>query len=134
MLCVSEHKMDRLKKKFVQEGRWPPGSAIAGHELLGVPRKAMRAGHCGCWPDGSSDAKKNELKPCRKVGWVIAPQASAAFVAALEKVLDIYSRPYDAVHPGRRFPGVVTGLGSALQCDPPQDIESVPERHTEGAD
>jgi len=25
---------------------------------------------------------------------VIAPQASAAFVAAMEKVLDIYSRPY----------------------------------------
>lgn len=27
---------------------------------------------------------------------MIAPQASAAFVAAMEKVLDIYSRPYDA--------------------------------------
>jgi len=30
---------------------------------------------------------------------VIAPQASAAFVAAMEKVLDIYSRPYDARRP-----------------------------------
>ena len=30
---------------------------------------------------------------------MIAPQASAAFVAAMEKVLDIYSRPYDAKHP-----------------------------------
>ena len=30
---------------------------------------------------------------------MIAPQASAAFVAAMEKVLDIYSQPYDARHP-----------------------------------
>ena len=30
---------------------------------------------------------------------MIAPQASAAFVAAMEKVLDIYSRPYDAKNP-----------------------------------
>ena len=30
---------------------------------------------------------------------MIAPQASAEFVAAMEKVLDIYSRPYDAKHP-----------------------------------
>jgi len=30
---------------------------------------------------------------------VIAPQASAAFVAAMEQVLDIYSRPYDARNP-----------------------------------
>ena len=30
---------------------------------------------------------------------MIAPQASAAFVAAMEQVLDIYSRPYDAKHP-----------------------------------
>ena len=30
---------------------------------------------------------------------MIAPQASAQFVAAMEKVLDIYSRPYDVKHP-----------------------------------
>jgi len=30
---------------------------------------------------------------------VIAPQASAAFVAAMEQVLDIYSRPYDPKRP-----------------------------------
>ena len=30
---------------------------------------------------------------------MIAPQASAAFVAAMEEVLDIYSRPYDARRP-----------------------------------
>ena len=30
---------------------------------------------------------------------MIAPQASAAFVAAMEMVLDIYSRPIDAKRP-----------------------------------
>ena len=30
---------------------------------------------------------------------MISPQASTAFVAAMEKVLDIYSRPYDLKHP-----------------------------------
>ena len=30
---------------------------------------------------------------------MIAPQASAAFVAAMEQVLDIYSRPYDSKNP-----------------------------------
>ena len=30
---------------------------------------------------------------------MIAPQASAAFVAAMEQVLDIYSRPYDSRSP-----------------------------------
>ena len=30
---------------------------------------------------------------------MIAPQANAQFVAAMEKGLDIDSRPYDAMHP-----------------------------------
>ena len=33
------------------------------------------------------------------MGWVIPPQANAEFVAAMEKVLDVYHRPYDAAHP-----------------------------------
>ncbi|MDV7210263.1 IS630 family transposase [Azotobacter beijerinckii] len=43
--------------------------------------------------------KKNELKPWRKVGWVIPPKASGEFVAAMEQVLDVYSRPHDPAHP-----------------------------------
>ena len=43
--------------------------------------------------------KKNELKPWRRVGWVIPPQGSADFAAAMEKVLDVYRRPYDAAFP-----------------------------------
>ena len=40
--------------------------------------------------------KKNAIKPWRRVGWVIPPQDNADFTAAMEKVLDVYRRPYDA--------------------------------------
>ncbi|MCW5234186.1 IS630 family transposase [Verminephrobacter eiseniae] len=43
--------------------------------------------------------KKRTLKPWKKVGWVIAPEANAGFVAAMENVLDIYKRPYDPARP-----------------------------------
>ena len=33
------------------------------------------------------------------MGWVIAPQASAEFVANMERVLDVYRRPHDSTHP-----------------------------------
>ena len=45
------------------------------------------------------DAEKNELKPWLKQQWVIPPKASAAFVANMEDVLDVYARPYDAKRP-----------------------------------
>lgn len=45
-----------------------------------------------------ADAQKNDLKPWLKQQWVLPPKASAAFVANLEDVLDVYARPYD---PGR---------------------------------
>ena len=31
--------------------------------------------------------------------WVIPPQADAEFVAHMENVLEVYSRPYDPAHP-----------------------------------
>src|SRR5271156_7058785 len=39
--------------------------------------------------------KKNELKPHLAQQWVIPPQASSAFVAAMEDVLAVYKRPRD---------------------------------------
>jgi hypothetical protein len=39
--------------------------------------------------------KKNILKPHLKQQWVIAPDASAAFVANMEDVLEVYQRPRD---------------------------------------
>jgi hypothetical protein len=45
------------------------------------------------------DAQKNALKPWLRRQWVIPPQANAAFVCALEDVLEVYTRPYDPARP-----------------------------------
>lgn len=44
-------------------------------------------------------AEKNELKPWLQKQWVIPPQANADFVCAMEDVLEVYKRPYDAERP-----------------------------------
>ena len=43
--------------------------------------------------------KKNALKPWRERQWVIPPEQNAAFVCAMEDVLEVYQRPYDATRP-----------------------------------
>ncbi|WP_433961775.1 IS630 family transposase [Deinococcus sonorensis] len=43
--------------------------------------------------------EKNALKPHLKEQWVIPPLQNAAFVAAMEDVLDLYARPYNAFFP-----------------------------------
>ena len=43
--------------------------------------------------------KKNILKPHLKQQWVIAPQASAGFVANMEDVLEVYQRSHDPLRP-----------------------------------
>ena len=43
--------------------------------------------------------KKNILKPHLKQQWVIPPDANAAFVAAMEDVLEVYQRPHDPQRP-----------------------------------
>ena len=43
--------------------------------------------------------KKNILQPHLKQQWVIAPEASAAFVANMEDVLEVYQRPRDPKRP-----------------------------------
>ena len=76
--------------------------------------RVTRNGRCGCWPtvssnlglqrrrvtrDGAAGSKTSCLKPWQRVGWMVPPQGNAAFVAAMEKVLDVYCRPYDAAFP-----------------------------------
>ena len=46
-----------------------------------------------------SDWEKNELKPWRTQRFCIPPEKNAAFVAAMEDVLEVYRRPYDPKHP-----------------------------------
>jgi hypothetical protein len=45
------------------------------------------------------DAEKNALKPHLEKQWVIQPEANAAFVAAMEDVLEVYQRPRDPNRP-----------------------------------
>ena len=44
-------------------------------------------------------AQKNALQPHRRKYWVIPPKASGAFVAAMEDVLSVYTRPGDPDRP-----------------------------------
>jgi len=39
------------------------------------------------------------VKPWKRQGWVIPPEANGSFVAAMEQVLDVYRRPYNAKLP-----------------------------------
>ena len=47
---------------------------------------------------GSSDFKKNEMKPWQVKSWII-PKVSPDFVCAMEEVLDEYKKPYESTHP-----------------------------------
>lgn len=77
-------------------------------------RPAMANGRCGCWParwwnwrlsirsvtKPCVERKKNGMGTQRAIQyWVIPPEADAEFVAHMEDVLDVYSRPYDATVP-----------------------------------
>src|SRR3979490_3294923 len=46
-----------------------------------------------------ADAQKNILQPHRRQCWVIPPKANSAFVAAMEDVLAVYTRPRDPDSP-----------------------------------
>ena len=39
------------------------------------------------------------MKPWKVKGWVIPPDQNGEFVANMEKVLDVYKRPYDYQNP-----------------------------------
>jgi hypothetical protein len=47
----------------------------------------------------SASLKKTQLKPHLKTYWCIPPKQNAAFVAAMEDVLEVYTRPYDPAKP-----------------------------------
>jgi len=49
--------------------------------------------------DGAAGAEKNEIKPWLREQWCIPPEADAAFVCAMEDVLEVYHRPYDPKRP-----------------------------------
>lgn len=60
----------------------------------GIADNRFHISHAG-WPH----TKKNEYKPHLRKMWCIPPYQNAAFVAAMEDVLEVYSRPYDPLKP-----------------------------------
>jgi DDE superfamily endonuclease len=77
-------------------GARPLDVALAGGALRGAGGRRADLARAG-----AAGVKKSELKPWLKECWCIPPQANAAFVAAMEEVLEVYTRPYDP-----RFPQV----------------------------
>jgi hypothetical protein len=63
--------------------------------------------------------EKNEIKPWLREQWCIPPESDAAFVCAMEDVLDVYHRPYDATRP-------VVALDEASQQLVGETVEPIP--------
>ena len=132
VLRISLRKVDRVKKRFVEEGlevalgsrqgRRPTyrrkadgafeahlialscGDPPPGHAHWSLRLLADRVVELGYIDSVSHETvrrvlKKNELKPWKRVGWVIPPQGNGHFAAAMEQVLDVYRRPYDPAYP-----------------------------------
>ena len=80
------------------------GDPPAGHAQWSLRLLADRVVELGYIDSVSHETvrrvlKKNELKPWKRVGWVIPPQRNGHFVAAMERVLEVYRRPYDPAYP-----------------------------------
>src|SRR5208337_415998 len=68
--------------------------AVVGEQGRGTP-------HCRSRQrlNDRAGAQKNILQPHRRQCWVIPPKANGAFVAAMEDVLAVYTRPRDSDRP-----------------------------------
>src|SRR5215472_14597295 len=96
-LETSPSMVYRVRKQLVEEGfeavltRKPRATpAVAGEQ-------GRRTRHCrSCQRQHDrARAQKNTLQPHRRQYWVIPPKANSAFVAAMEDVLAVYTRPRD---------------------------------------
>ena len=128
VLRISARRVDRVKKRFVEDGLEaalggrqgrrakylrkadgefearlvalsrgdPPRARAVVAAPVGGPRGGTRLYRQRLARDGAAGAKKNAIKPWRRVGWVIPPRRNADFAAGMERVLDVYRRPYDA--------------------------------------
>ena len=67
--------------------------------LPGSEKDLGRSGLTSAGPRASAPARHGYIKPHLKEYWVIPPKANAAFVAAMEDVLEVYTRPHDAARP-----------------------------------
>src|SRR6516165_9854466 len=72
----------------------PLDASIACRQSCGTQDRSH-----GAFQYGRPRIKKNDIKPHLKEYWVIPPNANAAFVAAMEVVLEVYTRPHDPARP-----------------------------------
>src|SRR5947208_16615681 len=103
--------------------------------------KVGGAGPCSSWPTGwwswatpprcptrpCGARSKNALKPWLRRMWCIPPAADGAFVAAMEDVLEVYTRPIDPKRPlvcldeaSKQLVGEVRGPLPAAPGRPPR--------------
>lgn len=130
VLNISMRKIDRVKRRFVEEGfekslgkRKPereykrkadgeleahlialscsePPEGFSRWTLRLLADKAVELNYIESISHESvRRILKNELKPWKQKAWVIPPQNSGSFVANMEKILDVYKRPYDPLRP-----------------------------------
>ncbi|WP_319508130.1 IS630 family transposase [uncultured Methanolobus sp.] len=131
VLNISMRKIDRVKKRFVEEGidvtlNGKESERVYEKKIDGDLEAHIIALSCSDPPEGHSQwslrlladkaveleyidsisyesirrvLKKNELKPWKKIGWVIPPEQNSSFVAQMEMVLDVYKRSFSALYP-----------------------------------
>jgi hypothetical protein len=78
----------------ISQGPRPLDLAVVGEQSRGAEH---RRSHQRL--DDRADSQKDILKPQLKQQWVIPPEANSAFVAAMEDVLAVYTRPRDPDRP-----------------------------------
>jgi transposase len=112
-LDTSIATIERTRRQLVEEGfeavltrKYNPNSArprifdgAAEAKLIALTRSPAPAGHAR-WSLSLLEEKVVELRIVDlKQQWVIPPDASAAFAASMEDVLEVYQRPHDPLRP-----------------------------------
>ena len=85
---------DRLGLFQTAQGTRALDLAVVGEQGRGTRHRRSRQRL-----NDRASAQKNILKPHRRQCWVIPPKANSAFVAAMEDVLAVYTRPRDPDYP-----------------------------------
>src|ERR1700688_108304 len=111
-LDTSVNTVGSARRQLVEEGleatlvrKYNPNSAgsrgLRALEPTVARREGRRIEHRreGERQHDRTDFKKNTLQPHRNRQWVIPPDANAAFVAAMEDVLETYQKPRDLDRP-----------------------------------
>ena len=93
--------------KLIALGLFQTSQGTRTLDLAAVGEKGRGTPNCRSRQqlDDWAGAKKNILQPHRRQCWVIPPKANSAFVAAMEDVLAVYTRPRDCPRSSVGVPG-----------------------------